>query len=108
MILSPSATVRLPPALVICPKLSDPANLGAMARIGDVFGIDAMPNLKALADEVFSCSIGGRLVFDSYAAYLLLASAVLEAMSDAAPAQAQGHLEEYERMVQDQSIFLAD
>ena len=65
-------------------------------------------NLKALADEVFSCSIGGRLVFDSYAAYLLLASAVLEAMSDAAPAQAQGHLEEYERMVQDQSIFLAD
>jgi hypothetical protein len=29
-------------------------------------------------------------------------------MSDASPAQAQAHLEEYERMVQDQSIFLAD
>jgi tRNA G18 (ribose-2'-O)-methylase SpoU len=28
--------------LVICPKLSDPENLGAIARIGDVFGIDAI------------------------------------------------------------------
>jgi tRNA G18 (ribose-2'-O)-methylase SpoU len=28
--------------LVICPKLSDPENLGAIARIGDVFGIDAV------------------------------------------------------------------
>jgi tRNA G18 (ribose-2'-O)-methylase SpoU len=27
---------------VICPKLSDPENLGAIARIGDVFGIDAI------------------------------------------------------------------
>jgi tRNA G18 (ribose-2'-O)-methylase SpoU len=28
--------------LVICPKLSDPENLGAIVRIGDVFGIDAI------------------------------------------------------------------
>jgi tRNA G18 (ribose-2'-O)-methylase SpoU len=28
--------------LVICPKLSDPENLGAIARIGDVFGVDAI------------------------------------------------------------------
>ena len=28
--------------LVICPRLSDPENLGAIARIGDVFGIDAI------------------------------------------------------------------
>jgi tRNA G18 (ribose-2'-O)-methylase SpoU len=28
--------------LVICPKLSNPENLGAIARIGDVFGIDAV------------------------------------------------------------------
>ena len=27
---------------VICPKLSNPENLGAIARIGDVFGIDAI------------------------------------------------------------------
>ena len=26
----------------ICPKLSDPENLGAIARIGDVFGVDAI------------------------------------------------------------------
>jgi tRNA G18 (ribose-2'-O)-methylase SpoU len=31
-----------PLTLVICPKLSDPENLGAIARIGDVFGIDAI------------------------------------------------------------------
>jgi tRNA G18 (ribose-2'-O)-methylase SpoU len=31
-----------PLLLVICPKLSDPENLGAIARIGDVFGIDAI------------------------------------------------------------------
>ena len=28
--------------LVICPKLSNPENLGAIARIADVFGIDAI------------------------------------------------------------------
>ena len=28
--------------LVVCPKLSNPENLGAIARIGDVFGIDAI------------------------------------------------------------------
>ncbi len=31
-----------PVTLVICPKLSDPENLGAIARIGDVFGIDGI------------------------------------------------------------------
>ncbi len=34
---------RPPPVfLVVCPKLSDPENLGAIARIGDVFDIDAI------------------------------------------------------------------
>jgi tRNA G18 (ribose-2'-O)-methylase SpoU len=28
--------------VVICPKLSNPENLGAIARIGDVFGVDAV------------------------------------------------------------------
>jgi len=28
--------------LVVCPKVSNPENLGAIARIGDVFGIDAI------------------------------------------------------------------
>jgi tRNA G18 (ribose-2'-O)-methylase SpoU len=28
--------------LVVCPKISDPENLGAIVRIGDVFGIDAI------------------------------------------------------------------
>ncbi len=28
--------------LVVCPKISNPENLGAIARIGDVFGVDAI------------------------------------------------------------------
>src|SRR5437763_1550336 len=28
--------------LVVCPKLSNPENLGSIARIADVFGVDAM------------------------------------------------------------------
>ncbi len=28
--------------VVVCPKLSNPENLGALARIGDVFGVDAI------------------------------------------------------------------
>jgi tRNA G18 (ribose-2'-O)-methylase SpoU len=35
-----SAGPRL--TLVVCPRLSNPENLGAIARIGDVFGIDAI------------------------------------------------------------------
>jgi tRNA G18 (ribose-2'-O)-methylase SpoU len=31
-----------PLTLVVCPRLSDPENLGAIARIGDMFGIDAI------------------------------------------------------------------
>jgi tRNA G18 (ribose-2'-O)-methylase SpoU len=31
-----------PLTLVICPRLSDPENLGAIARIGDVFGVNAI------------------------------------------------------------------
>ena len=31
-----------PVFLVVCPKLSDPENLGAIARISDVFGVDAI------------------------------------------------------------------
>jgi tRNA G18 (ribose-2'-O)-methylase SpoU len=37
--------VRVPDrrlTLVICPRLSNPENLGSIARIGDVFGIDAI------------------------------------------------------------------
>ena len=41
---SPTSFVRAggPLNLVICPKLSDPENLGAIARISDVFGVDAI------------------------------------------------------------------
>lgn len=35
-------TATRPLTVVICPKLSDPQNLGALARIADVFGVDAI------------------------------------------------------------------
>ncbi len=42
--------------LVICPKLSNPENLGAIARIGDVFGIDAILSGPTCPDPLSSAS----------------------------------------------------
>jgi tRNA G18 (ribose-2'-O)-methylase SpoU len=54
-----------PVTLVICPKLSDPENLGAIARIGDVFGIDAIMTGAACPDpfsrRVLRVSMGSIL-----------------------------------------------
>jgi tRNA G18 (ribose-2'-O)-methylase SpoU len=51
--------------LVICPRLSNPENLGAVARIGDVFGIDAIlagPSCPdALSRRVLRVSMGSSL-----------------------------------------------
>ncbi len=50
---------------VICPKLSNPENLGALARIGDVFGIDAIVAGPACPDplsrRVLRVSMGAAL-----------------------------------------------
>ena len=51
--------------LVVCPRLSNPENLGAVARIGDVFGIDAIvagPSCPdALSRRVLRVSMGSSL-----------------------------------------------
>jgi tRNA G18 (ribose-2'-O)-methylase SpoU len=56
---------RTPFFAVICPKISNPENLGALARIGDVFGIDAIlagPECPdPLSRRVLRVSMGGAL-----------------------------------------------
>jgi tRNA G18 (ribose-2'-O)-methylase SpoU len=51
--------------LVVCPRLSNPENLGAIARISDVFGIDAIlagPSCPdALSRRVLRVSMGSSL-----------------------------------------------
>lgn len=57
------------------------------------------------ADVVLDAPVGERLVFDSHAAPLALAMALVEAMADAAPLRTQARLEEYERMTEETGTF---
>ncbi|SEG56082.1 DNA-binding transcriptional regulator, MurR/RpiR family, contains HTH and SIS domains [Nonomuraea solani] len=59
------------------------------------------------AEVVLDAPVGDRLVFDSHAAPLALAMALVEAMADAAPLRTQARLEEYERMTDETGTFLA-
>ena len=43
--------------MVICPRLSNPENLGAIARIADAFGMDAHPGRAFLPGPVFPASL---------------------------------------------------
>jgi DNA-binding MurR/RpiR family transcriptional regulator len=58
------------------------------------------------AEVVLDAPVGDRLVFDSHAAPLALAMALVEAMADAAPLLTQARLEEYERMTDETGTFL--
>ncbi|GGP04749.1 MurR/RpiR family transcriptional regulator [Nonomuraea glycinis] len=57
------------------------------------------------AEVVLDAPVGDRLVFDSHAAPLALAMALVEAMADAAPLRTQARLEEYERMTDETGTF---
>ncbi|MCK2221602.1 MurR/RpiR family transcriptional regulator [Actinomadura sp. ATCC 31491] len=59
------------------------------------------------AEVVLDAPVGDRLVFDSHAAPLLLAMALVEAMADAVPLRTQARLEEYERMTDETGTFLS-
>ncbi|MFD6554389.1 MurR/RpiR family transcriptional regulator, partial [Streptomyces sp. NPDC058398] len=59
--------------------------------------------LGPLADEAditFATGTGSRLVFDSYAAPVVLSAALLQAMTDADPERTQARLEEYEQVAE--------
>ena len=58
------------------------------------------------AEVVLDAPVGDRLVFDSHAAPLALAMALVEAMADAAPLRTRARLEEYERMTDETGAFL--
>ncbi|MDA0636924.1 MurR/RpiR family transcriptional regulator [Nonomuraea sp. MCN248] len=58
------------------------------------------------AEAVLDAPVGDRLVFDSHAAPLALAMALVEAMADAAPLRTRARLEEYERMTDETGTFI--
>ncbi|MFD5636427.1 MurR/RpiR family transcriptional regulator [Streptomyces sp. NPDC127077] len=67
--------------------------------------------LGPLADEAditFATGTGSRLVFDSYAAPVVLSAALLQAMTDADPERTQARLEEYEQVAEQHQFFLRD
>lgn len=58
-----------------------------------------------LADTVFDVPLGTELVFDSHLAPLALAAALLQAMADANPREAQTRLDEFEAMARQERLF---
>ncbi|MGC4984010.1 MurR/RpiR family transcriptional regulator [Streptomyces sp. DT193] len=60
------------------------------------------------ADVTFATGTGSRLVFDSYAAPVVLSAALLQAMTDADPERTQARLEEYEQVAEQYQFFLRD
>ncbi|WP_327434224.1 MULTISPECIES: MurR/RpiR family transcriptional regulator [unclassified Streptomyces] len=60
------------------------------------------------ADVSFATGTGSRLVFDSYAAPVVLSAALLQAMTDADPERTQARLEEYEQVAEQHQFFLKD
>ncbi|MER5377492.1 MurR/RpiR family transcriptional regulator [Streptomyces sp. NPDC002553] len=60
------------------------------------------------ADVTFATGTGSRLVFDSYAAPGVMASALLQAMTDAGPERTQARLEEYEQIAEQHQFFLPE
>ncbi len=73
------AVAERPFFAAICPKLSNPENLGALARIGDVLGIDAM-----LAGPECPDPLSRRVLRVSMGAALRLPVIVEERLIDAA------------------------
>jgi DNA-binding MurR/RpiR family transcriptional regulator len=60
------------------------------------------------ADVTFTIGTGSRLVFDSYAAPVVMSAALLQAMTDADPERTQARLEEYEQVAEQHQFFLKD
>lgn len=68
----------------------------------------ALGPLADEADVTFATGTGSRLVFDSYAGPGVLASALLQAMTDADPERTQARLEKYEQVADQHQFFLRD
>ena len=68
----------------------------------------ALGPLADEADATFATGTGSRLVFDSYAAPVVMGAALLQAMSDADPERTQARLEEYEHVAEQHQFFVRD
>ncbi|GAA0671875.1 MurR/RpiR family transcriptional regulator [Kitasatospora atroaurantiaca] len=64
--------------------------------------------LAHTADIVLSAGTGSRLVFDSYAAPVVLTATLLQAMADALPERTQARLEAYEQVADRHTFFLPE
>lgn len=87
------------------------ASMRAARRIGLKIALITDQTLGPLveeADAVFTAGTGSRLVFDSYAAPMLVAASLLQAMADADPERTQRRLEGYEQAAEQHSFFLDD
>jgi DNA-binding MurR/RpiR family transcriptional regulator len=58
------------------------------------------------ADALLTAGVGERLVFDSHAAPLALVMVLLQAMADADPQRTQARLDAYERMAEQEGLFV--
>jgi DNA-binding MurR/RpiR family transcriptional regulator len=56
-------------------------------------------------DVLLPAGVGSQLVFDSYAAPVVLTAAVLQAMADAAPERTQARLDAYEELAERHDFF---
>ncbi|MQA09769.1 MAG: MurR/RpiR family transcriptional regulator [Pseudonocardiaceae bacterium] len=61
--------------------------------------------LNAVADEVLTAPVSTRLTFDSHAAPMAMAAAVLHMITEAQPERFQRRLEDFDRHVVEQRIF---
>ncbi|MFI9584715.1 MurR/RpiR family transcriptional regulator [Streptomyces sp. NPDC052236] len=67
-----------------------------------------MGPLVEAADVTLTAGTGSRLVFDSYAAPVVMSAAVLQAMADAEPERTQTRLEGYEQVAEQHDFFLEE
>jgi DNA-binding MurR/RpiR family transcriptional regulator len=65
-------------------------------------------SVRELSDIVLPAAVGTRLVFNTYAAPMVLAGVLLEALCQAAPRRTRERLEQHERMVSEQRVFLLE
>jgi DNA-binding MurR/RpiR family transcriptional regulator len=59
------------------------------------------------ADVVLTAAVGAQLVFDLHTAPMALAMVLLQALCDAAPAESQSRLEEFERSASRRQLFVS-
>lgn len=68
----------------------------------------APESIVSVSDMILPAEVGTRLVFDSQAAAMVLAGALLEAVSDAAPRRSQKRLEDFERRAAEFKWFVTE